>query len=178
MEEQLTNYDFKSEHNYYFDISFIDNREIDRIEETKIRNFISKGCYCSKGYNKTRCSKNSQFIKQIVDHRINISDLDKKSQDFVILGLISAGFKRDFNKNYCEFRFNGNIICKNTFLFMNNISATRYKNLLKHYISNNISERVHKNKGKNPAKAYSFKIKEKCQFYRKCCKFKRISDSW
>jgi len=98
MRELLTSYDFKSEHNYYFDISLIDYREIDRIEETKIKTFISKGCYCSKGDNKTKCSKDPQFVKEIIRHRINITELDKRSQDFIILGLIAAGFKKDFKK--------------------------------------------------------------------------------
>ena len=57
--------------------------------------------------------------------------------------------------------FNGYVICRKTFLFLNNISRTRYNNLFRHYLKNNISERQIKRAETNK-NYYSFEMKENC----------------
>jgi hypothetical protein len=149
------------EHNYSIGMNFIESRELDRIEEQKVKNFLIDGCYCSKGPNNTNCFKNPKIFKHIIDHRINITEMENKIKDSIILGFIAAGISREFNRNYCEFRFNGYVICRKTFLFVNNISRTRYNNLFRHYLKNNIRERE-KNWAKINKSYYSFEMKENC----------------
>jgi hypothetical protein len=50
-----------SEHNYSIDVNFIESRELDRIEEQKIGNFVTNGCYCCRGPNNTNCCKNRKI---------------------------------------------------------------------------------------------------------------------
>jgi hypothetical protein len=106
MENYLRN-EILSEHNYSIDVNFIESRELDRIEEQKIENFLMNGCYCSRGPNNMNCSKNPKIFKHIIDHGINITEMENKTKDSIILGFIAAEIKREFNRNYCEFRFNG-----------------------------------------------------------------------
>jgi hypothetical protein len=94
MENYLTN-QILSEHNYSIDMNFIESRELDRIEE--IENFLMSGCYCSRGPNNTNCSKNPKIFKHIIDHRINITEMENKTIDSIILGFIAAGIKREFS---------------------------------------------------------------------------------
>ena len=104
MEKYLRNA-ILSEHNYSINMDFIESRELDHIEEQKIRKFLMNGCYCSRGPNNTNCSKDPEIVRHIIDHRINITEMENKMRDSIVLGFIAAGIKRDFKRNYCEFRF-------------------------------------------------------------------------
>jgi hypothetical protein len=64
MRELFTNYDFKSEHNHYFDVSLIDYREIDRMEQ-KLKLSLQKDVTVQKEIIKQNFQKIHNLLKKL-----------------------------------------------------------------------------------------------------------------
>ena len=79
----------------------------------------------------------------VQDMRHDTEQLTHDELDMVILGQLAASQHASHRTN---FSFGGHRICRETFLFLHNISTKRLKALQSHYGSNGLTPRVHKNK--------------------------------
>lgn len=108
-------------------------------------------------------------------------EFDKKEQDLMILMYLQAhrrlpflqdecgkaakrGFSRVMSNSDAEYRrdityyFAGHVVCRDFFLFIHDIGKRRYVNLLHHYDTKAIVQRVHGNTGKTPNRENVLKV--------------------
>jgi len=91
---------------------FLDYSEYDLLEKQKIENFLNNFCDCSK------CAGHKNdiiFLKDLIEHRLCIQDMDEKSKDLIIVTYLSCALNMN---NKCNFIFKNKKICKNVFIFV------------------------------------------------------------
>ena len=112
----------------------LDHSMEDQEEAEAIEAFFEKEKCCSLGPKKSACWKQFQR-KFLIDARRDSVQLQRQSSS------------PRSNINYC---LAGKCICKSTFLFMYAIQHTRLENLIKHYSTEGLQGRIHKNSKKQP----------------------------
>ena len=125
------------------------------------RLILEKEKCCSLGPKKSACWKQFQR-KFLIDARRDSVQLQRQELDLVVLASLRAmrsssealnteeqSSSPRSNINYC---LAGKRICKSTFLFIHVIERTRLENLIKHYSTEGLQGRIHKNSKKQPHK--------------------------
>ncbi|XP_052778849.1 uncharacterized protein LOC128216328 [Mya arenaria] len=96
-------------------------------------------------------------------HIDNIRQYTKEEKDLYIMGAlnrINSDKKRsrygDRQRTRYDYKFEGNVVCKKTFMCVYDIGPTHLKNLLKHVNENGNVPRCHGNQGRRPIHALTF----------------------
>ena len=122
----------------------------------KVKNFLSKGCGCSRSFKGGQCSQ--QFSEEAVLVNVNnCLELSHTELDLVVLANIQAFTSLEITSEKrkrgprCNFLFQSVPICKDMFLILYTISYSRFRRLREHYESHGISQRVHGNSRRLPS---------------------------
>ena len=139
----------------------LDLKESDGEELETIRNFLREGCGCQFEPKRQHCSSVLCY-SDVLECRTNCLQLCKEELDLIVLSHLQSHLRRKDvggrkRKRYvCNFFFNGQQICKSTYLFLHAIGKERYANLCEHYKLYGLTLRVHGNKGRLPRNTCSF----------------------
>ena len=149
-------------------------------DDKKIKEFLHKGCGCSKAQGDRSCL--SRFNDdEIRNYRLNCFELDVMSDNEnglnnMIVAQLSALLHRDDKlmcsnrtetgnksrkKTMMDYRFHGYSVCMNAFLFLHGIGRKRLRLLRKRVITFGIAPVKHGNAGKKPANACRMEDAEK-----------------
>lgn len=148
--------DFSADQDDYLDL-----RETDDDELQIIRKFLREGCGCQFGPKKQHCSSVLCY-SDVLECHTNCLQLSKEELDLIVLSHLQSHLRRNEvggrkRKRYvCNFFFNGQQICKSTYLFLHAIGKERYSNLCEHYKLYGLTLRVHGNKGRLPRNTCTF----------------------
>ena len=122
---------------------------------------MREGCGCQFGPKKQHCSSVLCY-SDVLECRTNCLQLSKEELDLIVLSHLQSHLRRNEvggrkRKRYvCNFFFNGQQICKSTYLFLHAIGKERYANLCEHYKLYGLTLRVHGNKGRLPRNTCTF----------------------
>ena len=131
------------------------------IVNVPIEEFLRNGCKCSIGPNNSQCL-NAFSREQFIECRDQMTELSNEEKDMLLLGffMINRTPKRQNNINNHGYKIYGFDVCKTTFLYVLNISNTKYKNIAAHYNLNGLISREHGNKGRLPVNTTPFEETE------------------
>ena len=149
----------------YEGITCSDVSEIDLSEKAKVEKFVAETCNCKLAESEKPCSTTISF-GHFRDTRNNFHELSSMELDLVVLGLIQSSLscgevsalgrsEKQHKKTQVVFFFQGQRICKETFLFLYCLSQTQFFSLVKHYKKNRLTLRVHGNKKQLPSSSLS-----------------------
>ncbi|XP_033764064.1 uncharacterized protein LOC117345170 [Pecten maximus] len=117
-----------------------------------------------KSKNKCQCLR--QFrSNDVVENRINVSAMDSETRDVLIMGQLQAcGTSKgevtkqgkDRKRHKFDYQFMNSPVCKDCFLFVNNIGDKLLKNIRKHLYKEGAVPRVHGNTNRTPKHAVNY----------------------
>ena len=157
-----SNDDVDHETDWYIDFEL---SEFGASERSKVEAFMRETCGCALGDNGKSCSTTVKS-EDIADCRNNCAELNSSELDLVILGMIHSSIncdevsisgrkERKRQRTRIPFYFHGHRICLKTFLFMHRLHKTRFYSLVKHYRTNGLTLRSHRNRKRLPSSACS-----------------------
>ena len=137
----------------------IEWREEDKSEFEKVKKFRLVGCGCTRIYGKPCCDRIGKDVLEAA--RLTMQELDKNQMDLCLMAemqqqmLLSDTVKRGSvrERQSVKFFHRGQEICLNAFLFIHDISESRYRRVRQHYVENGLTPRQHKLAGKPPPNA-------------------------
>ena len=100
-----------------------------------MEDFLRDGCGCNLGINKDSCL--GSFPKeQFIECRDYFLELSNGEKDMFLLSFFTMNRvpnKGVDRKNVPKYKIYGYNVCKKSFLYLLNISNTRYRNVASHY---------------------------------------------
>ena len=119
-----------------------------------VQEFIDEGCRC-----KLNCIHS--FSKEDCGRiRDSFMDLTNEEKDLFLMGIFALFFKPGESSDVLEYQLEGKRICRQTFLFLTNISKYKLQNLRKHYNREGLSARRHGNTGRVPSNSHTFETRK------------------
>lgn len=139
--------------------------ELDTDENRKQNDFLKTTCKCEKLY-QVPCS--TVIDKEVLlDYRESCLEMDKSELDIMVKVQLFAHRNnsstvdakkhkaKDRERIHQQYYFNGQQICRSTFLFAHAIGKTQLESISKSLENEGLKPRTHKNKGKSPKHAMS-----------------------
>ena len=138
-------------------------------ERQKVLDFFTKGCGCAI-FKDRPCSGMFNY-EYIYDFRSQCAELTRAELDMMLLGQLSAltdTSEQSANslvhrhspasrqRSYTHFLHRGKRICRNTFLFLHNISAKKLKNIKGSFLQCGVAPRSHGNAKRLPANTLAY----------------------
>ena len=119
-----------------------------------IGEFLQKGCGC-----KSNCIGEFQCtdIQRIRDSFLALTSEEK---DIFVLSIFMQSFKPGESVDLINYCIEGKRICRQTFLFLTNLSKSKLQNLKGHYNENGLVSRRHGNVGRAPPNSHSFETRK------------------
>ena len=117
-----------------------------------IGEFLQKGCGC-----KSNCIGECTDIQRIRDSFLALTSEEK---DIFVLSIFMQSFKPGESVDLINYCIEGKRICRQTFLFLTNISKWKLQNLKGHYNENGLVSRRHGNVGRAPPNSHSFETRK------------------
>ena len=127
-----------------------------------VEDFLAKGCGCNLGENKSWCV-NVFTREQFTKCRDDFIELSNEEKDMFLLSNFAMNrtpnqpLDRSSIPGYKIYGYN---VCKKTFLYLLNISNTKYRNIANHYNNNGLGAQRQGNTGRLPINTTPFEVQE------------------